>query len=223
MLPVFPFLTCAQVDSISANIQRSVLVPQREKTELIAELRAVAPPGCWPLQRANDPITFVGDSLTAFNNWQAAFPERITINQGVPGDTTYHVAARVTTVQSTGAKTYILMVGINDILWWKFDPQGIRDRIVMIRDYLRVTTGARVVVQSTIACTRSLCGSDSLNKVNELNRLLRDRIPKEDYLDVNTVLSDRNGLKLMYTYDGIHLNSLGYQVWQHKLRSSGLL
>jgi lysophospholipase L1-like esterase len=175
------------------------------------------------MKRAEDPVTFVGDSITAFNNWQAAFPERITYNQGVPGDTSYHIAVRANTIKNTGAKTYIMMMGINDILWWKFDPQNIRDRIVMIRDYLKSTTGSRVVVQSTITCTRSLCGSESLNKVNELNRLLRDRIPKEDFLDINTVLSDRNGLRPEYTYDGIHLNAVGYSVWQQKLRSSGLL
>jgi lysophospholipase L1-like esterase len=216
-------LTCIQLETITNNIQKNFTLTQTQRTELISQVRQSAPPTCWPMKRAEDPVTFVGDSITAFNNWQAAFPERITYNQGVPGDTSYHIAVRANTIKSTGAKTYIMMMGINDILWWKFDPQNIRDRIVMIRDYLKSTTGSRVVVQSTITCTRSLCGSESLNKVNELNRLLRDRIPKEDFLDINTVLSDRNGLRPEYTYDGIHLNAIGYSVWQQKLRSSGLL
>jgi lysophospholipase L1-like esterase len=216
-------LTCIQLETITNNIQKNVTLTQKQRTELVSQVRQSAPPTCWPMKRAEDPITFVGDSITAFNNWQAAFPERITFNQGVPGDTTYHIALRAGNIQKTGAKTYIMMMGINDILWWKFDPQNIRDRILMTRDYLRNTTGARVIIQSTLTCTRSLCGSEALNKVNELNRLLRNNVPKEDFLDINTVLSDRNGLIPAYTYDGIHLNSTGYQVWQQKLRSSGLI
>lgn len=216
-------LTCVQLETITNNIQKNVTLTQKQRTEIVTQIREAAPPTCWPMKRAEDPVTFIGDSITFANNWQAAFPERIVFNQGIPGDTTYNIALRVGAIQSTGAKTYIMMMGINDVWGNKFAAPGTADRILMIRDYLRSATGARVVVQSTLACTRSFCGSESLNKVNELNRLLKARVPKEDFLDINTVLSDRNGLKSIYTYDGIHLNADGYSIWQRKLRASGLL
>lgn len=219
---ILPLLTCVQVETLTNNLQRNFLLTQNRRNELIAEVRAAASPKCWPLVRAQDPVTFVGDSITAWGNWQEAFPERTVFNAGVPGDTTFHIAWRLPSIQATTAKTYILMVGINDIWGWKFDPSSTAARIEYLRNVLKADD-SRVVVQSTISCLRSACGSTAVNNVGELNRLLRNRIPKEDYLDINVVLSDRNGLKSQYTYDGIHLTPAGYSVWQQKLRESGLL
>lgn len=186
----------------------------------------------WKIQRllgqgashkeAVSPITFVGDSITAFNNWQAAFRNKLIFNQGVAGNSTIEIANRLGVIQSTSAKTYIMMMGINDIWGRKYDPQGTAFRILSIRDRL-LATGARVVVQSTVECSAALHGYDTLNNVRTLNNILKSQVPQDDYLDINVVLSDKNGLKINYTYDGIHLNTDGYGVWQRRLKDSGLL
>jgi lysophospholipase L1-like esterase len=191
-------------------------------TELIEKVKRALGLGLGPLKEAVSPITFVGDSITAFNNWQAAFRGKLIFNQGVAGDTTLQIMDRLGIIQSTGAKTYIMMMGINDIWGWKYDAPNTASRIFAIRNNL-LATGARVVVQSTVECSGQLHGYDTLNRVRELNNILKSTIPQEDYLDINCVLSDGNGLKLNYTYDGIHLNKDGYAEWHKRLRSSGLL
>jgi lysophospholipase L1-like esterase len=168
------------------------------------------------------PVTFVGDSLTAQGNWQAAFPERTVFNQGVSGDTTLHLMARLPAIRQTGASTYLVMVGINDIVWG-FEPNGIASRIQWLRAGLQLGTGARVIIQSTISCERWRCGADGLRRVQELNRLLEQQTPREDYLDLNAVMADRDGLKHPYSLDGVHLTPAGYARWQQRLREQGLL
>jgi lysophospholipase L1-like esterase len=174
-----------------------------------------------PLAARNASVTFVGDSLTAQGNWQAAFPDRHVFNQGVSGDTSFHLMARLPMIRQTGAGTYLVMVGINDIVWG-YAPGGIASRIGWLRAGLQLGSGARVIVQSTIPCARFLCGPEGVRRVAELNRLLASQIPPEDYLDLTPVMADADGLKLAYTVDGVHLNAAGYARWQARLKELGL-
>ncbi len=167
------------------------------------------------------PVTFVGDSLTAGGDWQAAFPERKVFNRGVSGDTSLQLMARLPALRQTGAGTYLVMVGINDIARGD-NPEGIASRIQWLRTGLLLGSGARVIVQSTIPCARFRCGPDGLRRVAELNRLLARRIPREDYVDLTGVMADADGLKRAYTVDGVHLNPAGYARWQSRLRELGL-
>lgn len=171
--------------------------------------------------RGAGPVTFVGDSLTAQGNWQAAFPARVVHNQGVSGDTSFQLMARLPSIRQTGAATYLLMVGINDIVWG-YDPGRIAGRIQWLRTGLQIGTGARVIVQSTIPCARFRCGADGVRRVAELNQRLAQQTPAPDYVDLTPVMADADGLKRAYTVDGVHLNAAGYARWQARLRELGL-
>ncbi len=174
-----------------------------------------------PSSPGGGPVTFVGDSLTAQGDWRAAFPERVVHNQGVSGDTTFQLMARLPAIRQTGARTYLVMVGINDI-GWGYSPRGIASRIQWLRAGLQIGTGARVIVQSTIPCARFRCGADGVRRVTELNQLLAQQTPAQDYVDLTPVMADADGLKPIYTVDGVHLNAAGYARWQARLRELGL-
>jgi lysophospholipase L1-like esterase len=167
------------------------------------------------------PVTFVGDSLTAQGDWQTAFPDRVVHNQGVSGDTTFQLMARLPVIRRTDARTYLVMVGINDI-GWGYAPKGIASRIQWLRTGLQLGTGARVIVQSTIPCARFRCGPDGVRRVAELNQRLAQQTPSQDYVDLAPVMADADGLKSAYTVDGVHLNAAGYARWQGRLRELGL-
>ena len=167
------------------------------------------------------PVTFVGDSLTAQGDWQAAFPDRVVHNQGVSGDTSFQLMVRLPEIRRTGARTYLVMVGINDIVWG-YDPGRIAGRIQWLRTGLQIGTGARVIVQSTIPCARFRCGPEGLRRVAELNQRLAEGIPSQDYVDLTPVMADADGLKRAYTVDGVHLNAAGYARWHARLRELGL-
>jgi len=183
-------------------------------------IASLAPePGSQPPRAAV--VTFVGDSLTAQGDWQAAFPDRVVHNQGVSGDTSFQLMARLPSIRQTGAGTYLVMVGINDIVWG-YDPGRVAGRIQWLRTGLQLGTGSRVIIQSTIPCARFRCGADGVRRVAELNRLLARQTPPQDYVDLTEVMADGNGLKRAYTVDGVHLNAAGYARWQSRLRELGL-
>ena len=171
--------------------------------------------------KASPPVTFVGDSLTAQGDWQAAFPDRVVFNQGVSGDTSVQLMARLPAIRRTGAGTYLVMVGINDIVWG-YDPGRIAGRLQWLRTGLRIGTGARVIIQSTIPCARFRCGDDGVRRVAELNALIARQTPAADFVDLTSVMADGDGLRRAYTVDGVHLNAAGYARWVARLRELGL-
>jgi lysophospholipase L1-like esterase len=159
----------------------------------------------------------VGDSITAGGKWQQAFPHLSIANHGVSGDTTLDVIARLPRIKTSGAQTYFLMVGINDILRGSA-PGSIAPRILTIKNALEAPAGTRVVLQSVLPCQRSKCGEQVLQRVDELNRLLVELTPPADFLDLAPGLSDASGgLRANLTDDGLHLNAEGYQRWQAQL------
>ena len=184
-------------------------------------IASLAPEPSGPLPSRGGSVTFVGDSLTAQGDWQAAFPDRVVHNQGVSGDTSFQLMARLPAIRRTGARTYLVMVGINDIVWG-YDPGRIAGRIQWLRTGLQIGTGGRVIVLSTIPCARFRCGPEGLRLVTELNQRLAEGIPAQDYVDLTPVMADADGLKRAYTVDGVHLNAAGYARWQARLRELGL-
>jgi lysophospholipase L1-like esterase len=162
-------------------------------------------------------VTFVGDSITAGGQWQQAFPRLTITNQGVRGDATRDVLARLPRIRATGAHTYLLMVGINDILRGE-TPTAIAPRILRIRRELAGPGGGKVLVQSVLPCQRAICGEAVLRQVAELNRLLEASTPAESFIDLSAAMSDASGgLRASDTSDGLHLNPAGYRRWEAQL------
>ena len=161
-------------------------------------------------------LSFVGDSITAWTDWQAAFPSMRVVNQGIGGDTSIDLIERLASLRRTQAATYLLMVGINDIKSG-YAPTAIAERILWLRAELSRPTlngrRPRVIVQSTILCTAPLCDRADVERVRVINRTLRHCLPPDDFLDLNRVLADADGLKPEFTTDGIHLNGAGYGAW----------
>jgi lysophospholipase L1-like esterase len=162
-------------------------------------------------------VTFVGDSITAGGQWQQAFPHLTIVNQGVSGDTTRDVLARLPRIRATGAHTYLLMVGINDILRGE-TATAIAPRILRIRRELQGPGGGKVLLQSVLPCQRSICGEAVLRQVAELNRLLAASTPAASFIDLRAAMSDASGgLRASDTSDGLHLNPAGYRRWEAQL------
>lgn len=171
-------------------------------------------------------VSFVGDSITAWSDWQAAFPSLRVVNQGIGGDTSIDLIERLASLRRTQAATYLLMVGINDIKSG-YAPTAIAERILWLHAELARPTPdgrtPRVIVQSTILCTAPLCDRADVERVRVINRHLRHCLPPDDFLDLNGVLADADGLKPEFTTDGIHLNGAGYGAWVDVLRRQRVL
>ena len=60
------------------------------------------------------PVLFLGDSITAQGSWDTWLPDEHTLNQGVSGDTTDGVLARLEAVVAEQPEVIVLLIGTND-------------------------------------------------------------------------------------------------------------
>ncbi len=171
-----------------------------------------------PVQRPGRvDVTFVGDSITAGGDWQTAFPDLVIANHGVNGDTSTDVLARLASIRATGAHTYLVMLGINDILRGS-SAEDVASRLEIILSELRSGGRARVILQSTLPCQRSFCGQEVLDRVVDLNQRLKRLWGEQDFLDLHHAMGDATGsLQSAYSTDGLHLNRRGYSRWEAML------
>lgn len=163
-------------------------------------------------------VVFIGDSITQAGEWSEFFPDVRTANRGIAGDRSADILARIGSIQSTKARDAFLMLGINDITH-AVELQDILANYTQIIAALK-DQGMRVVVQSTIQCHPSRCSRGQIKRVNQLNAQLPELTKRlgVGFLNLDD-LSDPSGLDAKYTYDGIHLNAVGYGYWVVQIKS----
>ena len=161
-------------------------------------------------------VVMIGDSLTRNGLWSEFFPDVKIANRGGGGGTTASILGRMDSIYSTKAETAFIMVGVNDF-GRKATVDQVYSRYREIIGLLR-ERGIAVIVQSTLECSRTQCG-EAVDKIRALNDLLRAYAGAEEiaFVDLNELLSGANGLKVDYTYDGLHLNGAGYRIWVNRL------
>jgi lysophospholipase L1-like esterase len=162
----------------------------------------------------NHQIVFVGDSLTDNAEWHEFFPDVEVANRGIQGDTVNGLHNRLNTVINTKAHKVFLMMGINDVR-----RNHSVDDIVRIYEQIVKELALNhqfVIIQSTLYVYNQ--ESDIINeRVTLLNKKLHELSLKYDnsyFIDLNERLSVNNQLNSEFTFDGVHLNGLGYQEWK---------
>jgi lysophospholipase L1-like esterase len=165
--------------------------------------------------QGNNRLTVIlGDSHALWFPIEKLARDRFWLNQGLSGDTTAGVLKRVSTFAETRPDTIHVMVGINDLRKGKTDKE-ILGNLQQIMQRLRQEHPAAQIFVHSILPTR-LAAIPS-NRVRWLNYNIAALTKKEsvNYLNVQPAFSDASGsLRRNLTTDGIHLNALGYQVWQ---------
>ena len=156
-------------------------------------------------------VVFVGDSITEGAEWSDFFPSISVANRGVGSDITIDILRRLDSIVSLKPDYAFIMVGINDI-YLGVPLSQILGRYAAIVESLR-KNDIEVVIQSTIQCQPSECFYKS-EIVNELNASLKQYAKSLNIRFVQLgVLSKKDGLESIHTYDGVHLNGKGYRVW----------
>jgi lysophospholipase L1-like esterase len=160
------------------------------------------------------PIVLLGDSITAWGNWGSLLNRRDVWNQGVAGDRTSDVLARMEKVYRIKPKYCFIMIGINDILSGRAVDK-------IFEDYQRIIDGLmKREIAPIIQSTLYLAGPDPQNgQVEALNNKLKDLAVERKifYLDLNRRLAPGKRLLPAFTNDGLHLSKAGYQAWKDEL------
>ena len=155
----------------------------------------------------------VGDSLVHAGHWEDMFPFLSIKNYGIGSDKTFDILNRIQPILNSSPKYAFLMVGVNDLK--RIPISEVFENYVKIINIL-LYNSIKVYVQSTISVQGNKY-PERLQNIFIFNKMISEYCIKNGipYIDLNSHLSTEElGLKKEYTYDGIHLNGKGYEVWR---------
>ena len=186
-----------------------------ETNNSVIDLRRVAKNGLFSeYHQKNYRIVMLGDSITEWVAWNELLGITDIANRGIASDSTEGFYNRLSTVYSVNPEMCFIMGGINDILR-DVSVEAVLQNITTIIKELKKNE-IKPIIQSTLYISKKLPEWETVNKaVDELNIGLESicREKTISFIDVNTALSADGALENENTYDGIHLNSLGYKKW----------
>jgi len=160
-------------------------------------------------------VLFLGDSITEQGSWDAWLPDERTVNQGVGGDTTDGVLARLDAVVAEQPEVIVLLIGTNDFGNHRASVEhvvrGVESILVTLR---RELPGVRLLLVSVLPRQAEYAA-----KIEEANRHLRQFVATchAQYLDVWPALADGDHLDDRFTEDGLHLTDEGYRAYLAEL------
>jgi lysophospholipase L1-like esterase len=173
-------------------------------------------------------VMFLGNSITEGGKWATLTGDNTVINRGISGDITYGILKRLPDIIIRKPSTLFLLIGINDIAK-DIPDEVIADNIRKI--IVRIKAGSpqtKIFLQSILPLNPTIPGFpqhyDKEDHVFRTNQLLRDvaRLTDTRFLNIFPVFCDnQQRLHKDFTYDGLHLNEKGYEVWAKFLKDAG--
>lgn len=152
-------------------------------------------------------VAFLGDSLTDFYRVGEAFPDLVTANRGVGGDTTFELEARLAvSAYALKPKVAVLLIGVNNL-------------DTAMDNYERILQGLKTHLPETRVVVLSLTPVGGAwaekNAQIALHNVEIGGLAEKygyTYVDIFTPLYDRatNTLADAYSLDGVHLTDPAY-------------
>ncbi|RPE83290.1 MULTISPECIES: GDSL-type esterase/lipase family protein [unclassified Curtobacterium] len=161
------------------------------------------------------PVLFLGDSITAQGSWDSWLPDEQTLNQGISGDTTDGVLARLDAVVAEQPEVIVLLIGTNDFGNHRASAEHVVRNVETILITLRrELPGVRLLLVSVLPRQ-----AEYTAKIEEANRHLRQFVATchAQYLDAWPALADGDHLGDRFTDDGLHLTDEGYRAYLGEL------
>ncbi len=163
-------------------------------------------------------LTFIGDSLTEWFDWQKRFPAYRVTNLGISGEPVEGLLNRLERIRRTvDSPDYLfIMTGINNIAMEHYDIMGTyREIVSRLASWLSST---KIVVQSLLPVRLDWINN---SVIKDINRHLKQTAGEfsSEYLDVYRLFTDPAGhAKREYLLDdGVHLSEKGYQAWAEEV------
>lgn len=169
-------------------------------------------------------IIFIGNSITeGGNDWAAKFGNNHIRNRGIGGDITDGILERLDEITYYKPKAVFLLIGIND-LHNLHDVKQIPSEKYVAKNIIKIcriihkkSPKTKIFVQTILPASNPIVENSILN-VNEIIKQ-KEKINNYTVIDLNSAfLNDEGYLKQDLTYDGLHLNEQGYEVWVEFLK-----
>lgn len=214
-------LLCIIIVFISNIVSAQIALPAYKDTEFSTTYRhRLSLFRLLPIER-ND-IIFLGNSITAGNEWSELFRDGKIKNRGISGDITAGVLHRLPgIIQQKPAKIFLL-IGIND-LSRGISTDSILRNIFLAADYIHQESPAtRLYIQSILPVNKQLNlytnHTDKKDSILIINRQLDANATEHHFVFINLYPHFTNAeaaLDTALTDDGLHLRGEGYMRWYH--------
>ncbi len=159
-------------------------------------------------------VAFLGDSLTDGYDLTKYYPQYVTANRGIGGETTHGLERRLqVSVYDLKPKIAVMLIGGNNL---KTMFENYESILVSLRDNLPQT---KIILVSLTAMGRDWAHKNQIAAYN--NVMIKKLAAKYGFtfVDLYTPLFDETTGEIYadYTSDGAHLTPLGYQVFTETL------
>ncbi len=207
------------IDSFSDAWQQASQQPTyKQWRDLLAlEAKAVS-----ARQSSRDLSVLLGDSLSLWFPSDRLPSDQLWLNQGISGDTTRNILARLSAFGKARPKLIYLMAGVNDLKLGATDIEIVWNLQSIMRRLRTEHPQAQLIVQSILP-TRSPMIQNA--RIPVINRQIAAIAQREGatYLDLYSQFVAQDGeLMPAYTVDGIHLSAQGYERWQSVVQRAEL-
>ena len=162
-------------------------------------------------------MTFLGDSLTARNDWASMYPEYEVNNMGVGSDTTGKMLQRIDSVIEVKPDKIFIMGGINDLTQGIETAEIVQNMQTIIKKLQKDMSVSDIFIQSILPTGESYVKN---SKVEEVNTALENLCRSENvnFINLYPEFCDSKVIKKeLYYGDGVHLRAEGYNVWKEKI------
>jgi lysophospholipase L1-like esterase len=167
----------------------------------------------------------LGDSITDFFTWYELFYDfskstgQAVYNRGISGDTTDRLLERLQdNVLNIKPKNLVLLIGTNDIGRGLPLELSIQNVEKIIKASKKCNPQINFILEAVYPINEKMRDRNekrSNKKIAEMNRAFAELCKKHNciWCDFTDELKDNNGqLKNEYTYDGLHINSMAYEI-----------
>ena len=163
-------------------------------------------------------FVFLGDSNIERGAWSEWFPTLPCINRGIGGDTVNGVRRRLDSAINRPLGVS-LVIGSNDVADFRGSrkvPEVADELHRLITDITSSAPNAPLFLNSVLPRSRAM--SDAIRSLNVRYREIAIKTGAT-YIDVWSALAATDGsVRREFTFDGHHLNGLGYRTWVDVLR-----
>jgi len=172
-------------------------------------------------EKLDDEILIVGNSILAGNDWTKLTTKWKIYNTSIPGITVYEANQNLPQLISRKARYVIINLGINDILTGATGKMVNYEYIKFITAVNKHSPKTKIIVVSVLPVSESILNQQDRNKeIMVLNTRIgmwckNNHIP---YMDIYQDFIENGELNTSLTYDGIHLNEIGYKVYEDKMK-----
>jgi lysophospholipase L1-like esterase len=160
----------------------------------------------------------IGDSLTAWNDWQEVVGQHL--NHGIPGDTSDGLLFRLERSLSANPDRVILMIGTNDLV------QHIPLDFIK-KSYTKILEKLTEVKERYVLSVIPVNDAPHTVSINEniiaLNHWIKSQADSYGftYIDLHSKMAQGGvGINPEYTDDGVHLTEEAYAVWEKVLKET---